>query len=306
MSFQVLTGRLPFEASAAVELMYQHLNKAPPLPSSVLPSLGTIFDGPIQRMLAKDLDERPPTAGEAVDELVAAAAKAGHHISTGAMVLPRTTPLARTPGSLPAELAETSPSVHSVKKPSMVPGLRKVASGKPLTSLPPVTAPARPGNISSHDTTEKAGPSPGQRLKWVAALALAAGLIAGGTIFWLRGSAPGPVPPPVVATPVPPPPVTPTPPPVEPEKPPPFEVARRVVVTVHSPVKAMVFLGADRLGLTDELLSLPWGKQVVTLTVKAPGYLPSSVDLVPDEDREAVAALKRAPQKLNKDLENPF
>ncbi|HEY3449978.1 MAG TPA: serine/threonine-protein kinase [Myxococcales bacterium] len=324
MSFQVLTGRLPFEAPAAVELMYQHLNKAPPLPSSILPSLGKIFDTPILHMLAKDLDARPDSAGKAIEAMVAAASKAGHTIVTGAdLTLPRATP-ARTPapsGNLPAELADTSPSVN-LKKPSLVPGLRKAPSVNPSTNVPLVTQPDRPKNLAGNEdpqsntwqTGQTGQASGGHRRTVLAASVLAAaGLLAGGGYLWLRGSTPTPVPPPTV---VPQPPPDPTPPPLVPvplptvpdKATPPVlpEKARRVAVSVRSPVKATVFLGAERLGVTGELLSVPWGTQPVTLTVKATGFLPSSVEVVPDEDRSVDAALKPVPKKLNKDLENPF
>ncbi|MGC4119389.1 MAG: serine/threonine-protein kinase [Myxococcales bacterium] len=315
MSFQVLTGRLPFEAPAAVELMYQHLNATPPIPSKVLPSLGKIFDQPILHMLEKDLDARPPSAGKAIEALVQAAEKAGHTIITGTdLTLPRgakVPQIATTPA--PAELADTSPSLHS-KQPLQ--GLRAAPSLSPSTRLPEVTQRDRPKNLAGTDSsdqleTQKTAPGLGRR--GLLAAVLAAAVLGAGTGFlWLRGKTADPVPPPpppAIAKPDPVP-VPPPPPPVavppEPDKPVLPEKARRVAVTVRSAVKATVMLGTEKLGQTGEMLSVPWGTQPVTLAVKASGYQPASVEVVPDEDRSVEAALKPVPKKLNKDLENPF
>ncbi|RYE83832.1 MAG: serine/threonine protein kinase, partial [Myxococcales bacterium] len=77
MTFKVLTGQVPFDAPAVVELLYRHLSETPPLPSSVRPELGTTFDAPVQRMLEKDPARRPPTVTAAVDGLIEAALAAG-------------------------------------------------------------------------------------------------------------------------------------------------------------------------------------------------------------------------------------
>lgn len=73
MAFEVLTGSLPFESENAMELLLLHLNEPVPLASSRVPELGTAFDAVFARIMAKDREQRPSTASQALDEI----AKAG-------------------------------------------------------------------------------------------------------------------------------------------------------------------------------------------------------------------------------------
>jgi serine/threonine protein kinase len=61
--FQVLTGKLPFEASNPAALMMAHLQEQPPDPRSVNPDLPKSVAGAILTALAKDPRDRMPTAG---------------------------------------------------------------------------------------------------------------------------------------------------------------------------------------------------------------------------------------------------
>jgi serine/threonine-protein kinase len=62
--YQILTGQLPFPGEAAAALMYGHLNTPPPAPSQLRPDLPDALDRVVTRALAKDPDERYPTATE--------------------------------------------------------------------------------------------------------------------------------------------------------------------------------------------------------------------------------------------------
>ncbi len=61
--FEVLTGRRPFAPGDPMGLMYAHLHEEPPPPSSVRPGLPPALDPVVLRGLAKDRDQRWPTAG---------------------------------------------------------------------------------------------------------------------------------------------------------------------------------------------------------------------------------------------------
>jgi serine/threonine protein kinase len=57
--FEMLTGRPPFEADNAMEMVAKHLMEAPPKPSSVEPSLPPEIDALVIAMLAKEPAQRP-------------------------------------------------------------------------------------------------------------------------------------------------------------------------------------------------------------------------------------------------------
>jgi serine/threonine-protein kinase len=81
VAFEMLTGKLPFEASSLVELVRQHATEPPPPLSSMRPELGTLLDTPLARLLEKDPAARPQTIDEAFAGLRGAATRAGHEIS---------------------------------------------------------------------------------------------------------------------------------------------------------------------------------------------------------------------------------
>ncbi|RKG58860.1 serine/threonine protein kinase [Corallococcus sp. AB011P] len=66
LMFQLLTGVRPFQGES-VQVMFAHLEQAPPLPSSRLPGLPQEVDALVLHLLAKNPASRPPSA-EAVRE----------------------------------------------------------------------------------------------------------------------------------------------------------------------------------------------------------------------------------------------
>jgi ABC-type sugar transport system substrate-binding protein len=104
--YQMLTGRLPFEAteSNVVSVIYQHLEKAPPPPRSFNPALPEAVEEVVLRGLQKDPVNRYPSIEAMVDDLNRAA---GRRTSTTTAPPVR---LARSqPGqSTPAEQATTA------------------------------------------------------------------------------------------------------------------------------------------------------------------------------------------------------
>ncbi|MDQ7802699.1 protein kinase [Amycolatopsis sp. A133] len=67
LSYEVLTGSRPFDASSDVDMMNMHVSAPiPRLPESVAPSLARL----IERMLAKDPDERPQDARSVLEVIV--------------------------------------------------------------------------------------------------------------------------------------------------------------------------------------------------------------------------------------------
>jgi hypothetical protein len=70
--YEMLTGNVPFAKDSEVATMYAHMNEAAPPPRESVPELPSEIDAVIARALAKDPDDRYPSAGD----LAAAAAAA--------------------------------------------------------------------------------------------------------------------------------------------------------------------------------------------------------------------------------------
>lgn len=93
--FECLTGRTPYERGTAVATIWAHLNDPPPSPARHVDGLPDALDKVIARALAKDPDERFPSAGD-----VASAARA----ALSHTVLPTRERSVATGGAAPAEL----------------------------------------------------------------------------------------------------------------------------------------------------------------------------------------------------------
>jgi len=80
VAHELLSGQKLFQANDAMALMLQHLNAAPPRLSEVAPDLSPELDLPVQHMLRKAPEGRPPSAGVAIAELGRAAQRAGYAV----------------------------------------------------------------------------------------------------------------------------------------------------------------------------------------------------------------------------------
>ena len=70
--YEMLAGRVPFEADSAVSIALKHLTEAPPPLSMFRPDVHPALEAVVARALAKDPGERYPTAGELAADLRAA------------------------------------------------------------------------------------------------------------------------------------------------------------------------------------------------------------------------------------------
>ncbi|MBT2459265.1 protein kinase [Streptomyces sp. ISL-86] len=69
MLFQLLTGRLPFEADSPLAIAYAHVQEEPVTPSSINRSVTPAMDALVARALKKNPNERFPTAAAMRDEV---------------------------------------------------------------------------------------------------------------------------------------------------------------------------------------------------------------------------------------------
>ncbi|WP_437759780.1 serine/threonine-protein kinase [Sorangium sp. So ce1389] len=77
IAHEMLTGTLLFQADSAMDVMMMHLLNEPPRASSVCADLPPELDAPVLAMLAKRAQDRPPSAGAAVQALVEQVRKLG-------------------------------------------------------------------------------------------------------------------------------------------------------------------------------------------------------------------------------------
>lgn len=86
--YQMLTGRVPFDAESEYDLMKQVVSVEPPPPSRLQPSLGTALDAVVLRALAKDPRARFASCDELLDALQAAVANPPDRGPAPALVAP--------------------------------------------------------------------------------------------------------------------------------------------------------------------------------------------------------------------------
>lgn len=84
--YEMLTGRLPFEADSPIGLAMKHVHEPPPSPRQFNPTLPPVVEAIILRALAKDPRQRFPTAGA----LAQALAQWQHYSPSSAIPSPRT------------------------------------------------------------------------------------------------------------------------------------------------------------------------------------------------------------------------
>ncbi|MEI7033929.1 protein kinase domain-containing protein [Streptomyces pratensis] len=85
MLFQLLTGRIPFDADSPLAIAYAHVQEEPVAPSSINRSVTPAMDALVARALKKNPNERFPSAAAMQDEVIRVLNASGG--STGAPVI---------------------------------------------------------------------------------------------------------------------------------------------------------------------------------------------------------------------------
>lgn len=84
MLFQLLTGRIPFDADSPLAIAYAHVQEEPVAPSTINRAITPAMDALVARALKKNPNERFPSAAAMQDEIARVLAASG---STGAPVI---------------------------------------------------------------------------------------------------------------------------------------------------------------------------------------------------------------------------
>ncbi|MFG2876056.1 protein kinase [Streptomyces sp. NPDC048337] len=111
MLFQLLTGRIPFDADSPLAIAYAHVQEEPVAPSSINRSVTPAMDALVARALKKNPNERFPTAAAMGDEIARVLASG----QTGAPVI---VPGATTGGNGAGVSSAVFPPVDSGARPS--------------------------------------------------------------------------------------------------------------------------------------------------------------------------------------------
>ncbi|MFF3774528.1 protein kinase [Streptomyces sp. NPDC002232] len=135
MLFQLLTGRLPFDADSPLAIAYAHVQEEPVTPSSVNRSVTPAMDALVARALRKNPNERFPSAAAMRDECLRVLS-AGQ---TGAPVIVQGGPVSSGAGVGSAvfpPIGQTPPpSQHGVQQPYLPPTAQPGPYG-PATPAP--------------------------------------------------------------------------------------------------------------------------------------------------------------------------
>lgn len=142
MLFELLTGRLPFDADSPLAIAYAHVQEEPPVPSGINRSLPPAVDALVARALKKNPNERFPTA-EAMREECLRVAGSGQSGATPLIISEG--PRARTSGA----------SVASAVFPTASPN----AAGPQTPAPPSVQTPYRPTQAAPQSGPQM-GPGP--------------------------------------------------------------------------------------------------------------------------------------------------
>jgi serine/threonine-protein kinase len=153
VAFELLCGRLPFDADTAMGIVLKHLYDPPPPPTSVRPDLPAALDAVVLKALEKEPTARFRSAGEFAQALAAA------------------WPLAASPLPAPADIHSQPTRVWAGAPASAAPPAR--------VSIPPGAAPARPAVA--------AAPSGKPRLLLPLLGLVLLGVFIGGAVLALRG-----------------------------------------------------------------------------------------------------------------------
>ena len=125
--YQMLTGSVPFPQEHEAAIMFAHMSAAPQSVRELVPSLPAELDGVIARAMAKNPDDRYPSAGDLARDAATAvggqriallersvatgqAAPAGAAPATGAGAPPAARAASPRPGALPADGTQARPS----------------------------------------------------------------------------------------------------------------------------------------------------------------------------------------------------
>jgi serine/threonine-protein kinase len=281
MTFQMLTGKLPFRGEAVMDILLKQITEAPPKASEACAEVPASLDAPILHMLAKEAGDRPATLTQAVDELTVAAGQ-----------------------TVPAATPSTSDLARS---------LRDVSSAaKEIATAKTIAQPTGPTFVGS--TSEVGSAPPRKRGAWLVGVVAFAALVTGiGIVIVVRqpshatvgnGTTSATLRAPSSSAPL-----------VASSVPSLVRLSTDVGITFYgAPEGTDVWLGEEKIGTTPGAVRVPRTAGTIKLTLKAKGHRPKDVDVNAAEDGSISVTLEKASatpagsngRSTHPELENPF
>jgi len=290
---EALTGRPVFDGDSSMDVLFKHASEPPPRMSQARSDLPADLDAPVLAMLAKDPNQRPATAGEAVAEL---ALRAKEHVHAETLPVSSDVPREpaprlgtddptvavrqrKTPGSKPDPVVAAKASESQIEteiataETMAVPSVVGKDSTEPAAPQETLRSPG-PLEAATEQASPKAAPKAARSDRgaglWVGIGGLAIAVIVAGVAFARSGGGA-----PTTGISQPPATSTNTSPQAE-------MVSVRVKV---APADAWLVIGDRRSRASDPLI-LPRSSQSQALRVERDGYEPETVWVVPDRDTE--------------------
>ncbi len=187
--FELITGRMAFEAESDYRLMMMQLHDPPPLPSTFVEGVPAAIDAIIQRAMAKKREDRFPNAvafARALESTIAASDIRSERAPAPATRLGTNTPLG-FPGATADHDVGTPETRLAGSGADAIPATRYASASEGQQHVAPAT------RLAASARTFVSGLEPWQRDWRTWAIAGALLLTAGFTVRALRG--PGPIPP---------------------------------------------------------------------------------------------------------------
>jgi serine/threonine-protein kinase len=271
ITYLLITGELPFNGADHMEIVLKQMTEEPKRPSQHVPELSGDMDEAILAMLAKDAEDRPDSAVDAINAVAVAGGLPSQAAPTS------TSPIKKFE---PAEVLDAAPATRQLRKGTEDVATTLGADGMSATpSLPSRSASLPMGQV----TPSQRQPSSSSRRLWIVAAAV---VLAGAGIAVWKLSSGGETAPVVVAAHVP---IDAAPIiPID-AQPPPIDAAVAQMITIHIdgvPANTLV-VGADgkTLLVAPGDLRIERGATPLKLRLTHDGYQPLALSLVPDKDQ---------------------
>jgi hypothetical protein len=263
--FEMLTGRPPFVSEGFGDMVNMHINKAPPVPSSLRPGLPPALDALVLKLLAKRPEDRGGSMVELEPQLIALRGRVTTLRDAGGMAATAAAPL-WSPGSTTLS----------------------ITNGERTALMPPTPVPPRgrfPAALAVAGVLAVLGAGGLLAARWRGSDTVTT--VPQPRPHFLSGTTAPAEPRPTTAATV-------ATKPVDPE-PPATSVRLRVSST---PAGARIVRAADGavIGITPALLEFPSAAQPVSVRIEKDGYLPATRDLPLDHDSDSKVELTAVTQ----------
>ncbi len=176
--YELVTGRVPYEAETPLAVLMKHVNDPLPLPRQIKPDLPEHVERVILRAMAKSPDDRFQSAQQMVDMLADAIVGRPVEATTPPPAVVTAATVARAVSETPPPAVETpQPPVEAAAPPQVgltTPSVE--ATPPPVEALPPQVAEATPPP-SEALPPQVAGPTTRKRRPWLLIAAVAALLL---------------------------------------------------------------------------------------------------------------------------------